>query len=267
MSDHAPACKYFAFSGQMIQFGSRSSTQSKEFDSTVSNIGDPLSKKARIYENNAGPSPQIPVGTNNAMMTGGGSFKTQLCMKFRKGGCTHGSKCLFAHGVRDLRKALPNLQKVAVNEHLCWMFYSGKECTYGNNCRFIHASPENFKKHLDQYRESSAISIGGFRKRRLCNNWEMTGGCPYGKVCHFAHGQEELEKSEGHTALASGIVPTKALKSLLMGKDGIGTNHKHEAQAMHCMFKWKALKKVRGIYADWIEDMRLLHSSLNELEN
>lgn len=77
----------------------------------------------------------------------------------------------------------------------------------------------------------------------------------------------ELEKSDGSIALASGIVPTKASNSLLMGKDGIGSNHKHEAQATHCMFKWKALKKTRGIYADWIEDMHLLHSSLNEVEN
>jgi hypothetical protein len=64
--------------------------------------------------------------------------------------------------------------------------------------------PENFQKNLGQNWESSAISIGttgtassgghkkGYKKTRLCNNWEMTGGCPYGKVCHFAHGQQGI---------------------------------------------------------------------------
>ncbi|KAL3598592.1 hypothetical protein D5086_006510 [Populus alba] len=275
MSDSAPSCKYFTFSTQMVHSGSQCSTQSKGFG-IVSNIGDPLRKKPRFCENNAGPSSKMLVGKSNAMMTGGGSFKTQLCMKFRTGHCNHGSKCLFAHAVCDLRKALPNLRRVVFNEdkNLCRMFNSGKGCTYGNTCRFLHVVPEIFQKNLGQNWESSAISIGttgtassgghkkGYKKTRLCNNWEMTGGCPYGEVCHFAHGQQELEKSDGNIALASGIVPIKASNSLL-----IGSNHKHEAQATHCMFKWKALKKTRGIYADWIEDMHLLHSSLNEVEN
>ncbi|KAJ6706292.1 ZINC FINGER C-X8-C-X5-C-X3-H TYPE FAMILY PROTEIN [Salix purpurea] len=280
MSDSAPACKYFTFSTQMVHSCSHCSTQSKGFE-TVSNIGNLLRKKPRICENNARPSSKMLVGKSNAMMTGGYSSKTQLCMKFRTGQCSHGSKCLSAHAVCDLRKALPKLRRVLANEdkNPCRMFNSGNGCTYGNKCRFLHVGPENFKKHLGQYCESSAISIGttgtassgvhkkGFKKTRLCNNWELTGGCPYGKVCHFAHGQQELEKSDGNIALASGIVPTEASKSLLMGKDDIGSNHKHEAQAKHCMFKWKAIKKIRGIYADWIEDMHLLHSSLDRVEN
>ncbi|KAF9685269.1 hypothetical protein SADUNF_Sadunf03G0037100 [Salix dunnii] len=239
MSDSTPACKYFTFSTQMVHSCSQCSTQSKGFEA-VFNIEDPLMKKPKICENNAGPSSKMLAGKNSVMMTGGGSFKTQLCMKFRTGHCSHGSNCRLAHAVCDLRKAL-----VLVNEdkNLCRMLNSGNGCTYGNKCRFLHVGPENFKKHLGQYCESSAISIGttgtassgvykkGFKKTRLCNNWEMTGGCAYGKVCRFAHGKQELEKSDGNIALASGIVPTKASKSLLMGKDDIGSNPKHEAQA------------------------------------
>lgn len=280
MSDSTPACKYFTFSTQMVHSRSQCSTQSKGFE-TVFNIEDPLMKKPKICENNAGPGSKMLAGKSNVMMTGGGGFKAQLCMKFRTGHCSHGSKCRFAHAVCDLRKTLPKLRRVLVNEdkNLCRMLNSGNGCTYGNKCRFLHVGPENFKKHLGQYCESSVISIGttgtassgvykkGFKKARLCNNWEMTGGCPYGKVCHFAHGQQELEKSDGNIALASGIVPTKASKSLLMGIDDIGSNPKHEAQAKHCMIKWKAIKKIRGIYADWIEDMHLLHISLDKVES
>jgi hypothetical protein len=25
-------------------------------------------------------------------------------------------------------------------------------------------------------------------KTRICNKWEMTGYCPFGSKCHFAHG-------------------------------------------------------------------------------
>lgn len=151
----------------------------------------------------AAPNPKMPVDTSNAVT---GSFKTQLCAKFRLGYCSYGYKCSFAHGIGELRKRLVNVQGPVVNQsNICRMFYSRNECTYGDRCRFLHVSPDNIKRDMGYCRESSSLRIGttgfsggqrsGFAssklamKKRICNKWERTGSCPYGKTCCFSHGQ------------------------------------------------------------------------------
>ena len=96
----------------------------------------------------------------------------------------------------------------------CKKFYSEEGCPYGERCNFLH--DDQVKS-----RESNAISLGpgsgggggvstttttttttnpsiggangaGERpsnwKTRMCNKWEMTGHCPFGQKCNFAHG-------------------------------------------------------------------------------
>ena len=79
----------------------------------------------------------------------------------------------------------------------CKKFYTEEGCPYGDNCTFLH-------DEQSKNRESVAISLGpgGYGgaagngpnskpsnwKTRICNKWEMTGYCPFGNKCHFAHG-------------------------------------------------------------------------------
>ncbi|PIA25381.1 hypothetical protein AQUCO_11700002v1 [Aquilegia coerulea] len=82
----------------------------------------------------------------------------------------------------------------------CKKFYTEEGCPYGDNCTFLH-------DEQSKARESVAISLGptmgnnGYGnnvngsnqkpsnwKTRICNKWEMTGYCPFGSKCHFAHG-------------------------------------------------------------------------------
>lgn len=82
----------------------------------------------------------------------------------------------------------------------CKKFYTDEGCPYGNMCTFLHDEES-------KARESEAISLsptvggGGYGatgsgsnqkpsnwKTRICNKWEMTGYCPFGSKCHFAHG-------------------------------------------------------------------------------
>ncbi|CAL9043669.1 unnamed protein product [Musa banksii] len=82
----------------------------------------------------------------------------------------------------------------------CKKFYTEEGCPYGDTCTFIH-------DEQSKARESVAISLsptvggsgygGGANgstqkpsnwKTRICNKWEMTGYCPFGSKCHFAHG-------------------------------------------------------------------------------
>lgn len=92
----------------------------------------------------------------------------------------------------------------------CKKFYTEEGCPYGDSCTFLH-------DEQSKARESVAISLspsvgggGGAAafgtgqaaaaaaaaagqkpsnwKTRICNKWEMTGYCPFGSKCHFAHG-------------------------------------------------------------------------------
>ncbi|KAF2315504.1 hypothetical protein GH714_039958 [Hevea brasiliensis] len=96
----------------------------------------------------------------------------------------------------------------------CKKFYTEEGCPYGDNCTFLH-------DEQSKNRESVAISLGpgGYGgvtggggtsgsasggnvkpsnwKTRICNKWELTGYCPFGSKCHFAHGAGELHRYGG----------------------------------------------------------------------
>lgn len=114
-------------------------------------------------------------------------------------------------------------RKIIHRMKLCKKFYNGEECPYGERCNFLHEDPRKYRDDYKRSRESSVISIGttgmtpapgvvpnlsegnrpgnigqdAFRvnakpvywKTRLCTKWELTGQCPFGEKCHFAHGQ------------------------------------------------------------------------------
>ncbi|KAB2000468.1 hypothetical protein ES319_D12G233900v1 [Gossypium barbadense] len=106
----------------------------------------------------------------------------------------------------------------------CKKFYTEEGCPYGDNCTFL----------LDEQsknRESVAISLGpgGYGggggggggaasggcgsgsnvkpsnwKTRICNKWELTGYCPFGNKCHFAHGVAGSEEGLHSPHLGNG---------------------------------------------------------------
>uniref|UniRef100_A0A5B7BDX1 Putative zinc finger CCCH domain-containing protein 39-like isoform X1 n=1 Tax=Davidia involucrata TaxID=16924 RepID=A0A5B7BDX1_DAVIN len=187
---------------------------------------------------------------------------------------------------------------------LCRRFCNGEKCPFGERCHFIHEGLTKIREDLGLSRKSFAISIGTagsgldcrsgseqleckrfvnsslninrvyqkpvFWKTRPCNKWERTGNCPYGKTCYFAHGQAELQKLGTHTALESGNVSTSEAraahaKDASPSRTRIMTSYKQQLQGKKCLFKWKGIEKISRIYADWIDDMPLVHSSLGKV--
>ncbi|KAJ0232809.1 Zinc finger CCCH domain-containing protein 12 [Hirschfeldia incana] len=196
----------------------------------------------------------------------------------------------------------------------CKKFYTEEGCPYGESCTFMH-------DEASRNRESVAISLGpgGYGggsgsggggnsnvvvlgggasgidvlkpsnwKTRICNKWEITGYCPFGAKCHFAHGAAELHRfggglvegegkdggvssnpdikqtgpnPKGHsdtttTLLSPGVVPHNADASY---HSGVALQRASSAvtqkPGIRTHQKWKGPAKISRIYGDWIDDI------------
>ncbi|OAY24417.1 zinc finger CCCH domain-containing protein 12 [Manihot esculenta] len=182
----------------------------------------------------------------------------------------------------------------------CKKFYTEEGCPYGDNCTFLH-------DEQSKNRESVAISLGPGAyggaslgegvsgggsgnggnvkpsnwKTRICNKWELTGYCPFGNKCHFAHGAAELHRyggglmeSEAKDGSApaetkQGGVPSKSPADAVVASvttvphsdvyhAGVPSQRssiliQRPGQRTH--EKWKGPDKISRIYGDWIDDV------------
>ena len=109
----------------------------------------------------------------------------------------------------------------------CKKFYTEEGCPYGDNCTFLHDEQSKNRESVaislgpggygggggggggggsggsggggggggSASAGGAGGSVGGAQnvkpsnwKTRICNKWELTGYCPFGSKCHFAHG-------------------------------------------------------------------------------
>ncbi|GKV10678.1 hypothetical protein SLEP1_g22008 [Rubroshorea leprosula] len=173
----------------------------------------------------------------------------------------------------------------------CKKFYTEEGCPYGDSCTFLH-------DEQSKNRESVAISLGpgGYGggggngsnskpsnwKTRICNKWELTGYCPFGNKCHFAHGSTELHRYGG--GLVEGEVRDSSAAAPSDSKQG-GVPSKTQSDAVTASVpsvqhtdvyhigvpsqrtpiviqrpqrthqKWKGPDKISRIYGDWLDDI------------
>lgn len=173
----------------------------------------------------------------------------------------------------------------------CKKFYTEEGCPYGDSCSFLH-------DEQSKARESVAISLGpgaggGYAsvvsgstikpsnwKTRICNKWELTGYCPFGNKCHFAHGAAELHQYGGGPSemeardylstpdSKQGGVPSKALADTVVTSVSsiphsdvyhIGVPQRSSSiiqrPGHRILQKWKGPNKISRIYGDWIDDI------------
>ncbi|GJN39607.1 hypothetical protein PR202_gb28736 [Eleusine coracana subsp. coracana] len=182
----------------------------------------------------------------------------------------------------------------------CKKFYTEEGCPYGDACTFLH-------DEQSKARESVAISLspsvggGGYNaaaangvqvqkpsnwKTRICNKWEMTGYCPFGSKCHFAHGaagefRTELHKYGGGlvdldnnaastpdskqagvsakapadaAAAANSIPPHADVYHLGIQSQRSTLAGQRSGQVQRPIQKWKGPDKISRIYGDWIDE-------------
>ncbi|XAR50572.1 hypothetical protein NMG60_11004927 [Bertholletia excelsa] len=189
-------------------------------------------------------------------------------------------------------------QKIISAMNLCRWFCGGEECPYGERCNFLHEDPARFRKSFATRMRSTGPGVSSrngcdqvefktfmrlslianssqkpiFWKTRLCNNWGTTGYCPYGVNCHFAHGNAELQKFGSQKEMESGNfsssnMPPAAAGLTSLCRAGNGTTSEQPIQCKECLFKRKAFEKMRGIYADWIDDIHPVHGLMGKVES
>lgn len=68
-------------------------------------------------------------------------YKTELCRIYEEfGSCTHGDKCLYAHGKFELNPMKGRHPKFKTKP--CIAFHTEGYCSYGPRCTFIHTKPD-----------------------------------------------------------------------------------------------------------------------------
>eukprot|EP00913_Durusdinium_trenchii_P034062 g31882.t1 len=140
-------------------------------------------------------------------------LKTDLCFRFmRKGRCSKGTSCTFAHGREELRVATQhepervNSEPMKVNLHRALEAPLEERalsvldpaplvgtCSKGTGCNFAHSDLE--------LREQP-----NWTKTELCFRFMSKGRCGKGASCSFAHGRGELR---GSTAAALPRAPER----------------------------------------------------------
>ncbi|XP_058747681.1 zinc finger CCCH domain-containing protein 12 [Vicia villosa] len=201
----------------------------------------------------------------------------------------------------------------------CKKFYTEEGCPYGDSCTFLHDEQSKNRESVaislgpggygggggggggGGSAGSGGVSGSGVVvvaagaaaagngpnlkpsnwKTRICNKWEMTGYCPFGNKCHFAHGATELHRYGG--GLMEGEIRDGVSVVASDAKQGVSSkNHADNVVAstppiahsdvyhigvpsqrpsivsqqpgQRAHHKWKGPDKISRIYGDWIDD-------------
>ncbi|RID45926.1 hypothetical protein BRARA_I02620 [Brassica rapa] len=214
---------------------------------------------------------QIPSLASSTDESGGRSFKGRHCKKFyTEEGCPYGETCTFLHD-----EASRNRESVAIS--LGPGGYGGGGSGGGNSNVVVLGGGSG----IDVLKPSNW-------KTRICNKWEITGYCPFGAKCHFAHGAAELHRfggglvegegkdggvssnpdtkqtgpnPKGHSdtttpLLSPGVVPHNADAGY---HSGVALQRASSAvtqkPGIRTHQKWKGPAKISRIYGDWIDDI------------
>ncbi|CAJ1371784.1 unnamed protein product [Effrenium voratum] len=133
--------------------------------------------------------------------------KTLLCKQYFEGGCNRGGNCAFAHGETEQRQP-PGWQEKPKMK-LCEKFPNF--CEFGRYCHNAHGQEGDRRKTLlcKQYFEGGCNRGGdcdfahGEAEQRQPPGWQekpkmklcekFPNFCEFGRYCHNAHGQDELQ--------------------------------------------------------------------------
>lgn len=117
--------------------------------------------------------------------------RLRICRKFYFGeGCPYGEKCNFLH---EDPERVRESTAVMVNTNGNWPDHSDSSVSV-NSVQESRTTDGVVISVVDNKASSGVVNSASdgkpvYWKTKICNKWEMTGHCPFGEKCHFAHGQ------------------------------------------------------------------------------
>lgn len=67
---------------------------------------------------------------------------------------------------------------------------------------------------------------------------------------------------EGGSISTSNMIPTAVMHASSRTRNG--SAYEKKMQGKKCLVKWEGFEKISHVYADWIDDVPLVHKSLSE---
>ncbi|RWR83079.1 CCCH-type zinc finger protein [Cinnamomum micranthum f. kanehirae] len=192
--------------------------------------------------------------------------RLRICRKFYYGeGCPYGDKCTFLH--EDPEKVRESAVGM-VSSNGNWLDHSDSDVVMNHHVQESRSS-DGIVISVTDNKQSSVVVVNSacdgkpvYWKTKICNKWEMTGHCPFGEKCHFAHGHGDLQKfAGGHMEVDSGNVGVAPPKPLPVSTSFIspvktGATCKHPSRAMR-LAKLNGPGMISHVYADWIDNLEL----------
>ncbi|XP_042431166.1 zinc finger CCCH domain-containing protein 12-like [Zingiber officinale] len=205
---------------------------------------DPPPQRQAFSTFPAANTPPAPISSDmclppNLSPSNGSFYKTRLCHKFiATGTCPYGDSCTFAHGSSDLRQPPPHWEDIS-RPHRAGRTYRDSSYGDGGNASGLHRSKGAggfgpFGRNQSVPRRSDS---------RSRSDWEIAGR--YSNRHGFAESKFEVDMN-------SGGLPTSTnddLDPALAGTETVSSSQ----NSRKWFPKLEGIKKLNGIYADWID--------------
>ncbi|KAL3532363.1 hypothetical protein ACH5RR_005884 [Cinchona calisaya] len=198
----------------------------------------------------------------------------KLCKKFYSGEeCPYGERCNFLHerpipSFSSFEERPKSRTDMPMQRESSVISIGTRGYAIGNVRGFDQSEiSKPVNPNMDALRAKQV-----FWKTKLCSKWEITGHCPYGERCQFAHGQSELIVSTAQVDVEVTVnsSPIQTQAAALPVTDSYPANVEvgtplNEAREGKNFSRWILKRKINKIYADWIDDLSPPHAFLNEV--
>ncbi|KAE8698372.1 Nudix hydrolase isoform 1 [Hibiscus syriacus] len=157
---------------------------------------------------------------------------------------------------------------------------AGPAASHGTPSDQLGTSRPGNSTGSDAFRGNMKPTYPVYWKTKLCTKWEITGHCPFGEKCHFAHGQSELKSvgvrvdgdigNAGPGLTRIGSTETKMHNLPANDPPKVTVNappSNEETQAKKSLLKWKGARKINRIYGDWLDDVPLVLKLPGQVES
>ncbi|KAI3690015.1 hypothetical protein L2E82_47989 [Cichorium intybus] len=198
----------------------------------------------------------VPIDDHQSMESGKMCFKTQ----------SFGSSNFMMENQRSCK------------DRHCKNFYTEMGGIYGDQCGFLHDEQSRIRdrnaiilSHGSSFGYGNSGANGNEGppptnvdikppswRTKICNKWEMSGYCPFGSRCTFAHGVEELQRYGGGLVVNEAKPNNQGLMLPNMiapsGSSMAGASGSRQLPGTVGR-PWKGPDKINRIYGDWINDI------------